>query len=141
MAYQQDSPWQAGKVLSEQAVQTMGLSNCFTAKPIPDDVFARMQGKSWKDGCPLKRSDYRYLKILHRNAEGKSQMGEMICNKGIAKKLLKIFRQLYDADYRIERMVLIDHYDADDERSMMANNTTCFNYRVVKGSSKLSAHA
>ena len=24
---------------------------------------------------------------------------------------------------------------------MTANNTTCFNYRVVKGSSKLSAHA
>jgi len=141
MADQQDEPWQAGTILSEQTIQTMGVSNCFTAEPIPDAVFVRMQGKSWKTDCLLKRSDYRYLKILHRNAEGKSQMGEMICNKGIAKKLLKIFRQLYDADYRIERMVLIDHYDADDERSMMANNTTCFNYRVVKGSSKLSAHA
>lgn len=141
MADQQDEPWQAGTVLSEQAIRSIGLDNCFTAEPIPDAVFALMQGKSWKADCPLKRSDYRYLMILHRNAEGKSQMGEMICNKAIAKKLLKIFRQLYDADYRIERMVLIDHYDADDERSMMANNTTCFNYRVVKGSTKLSAHA
>ena len=38
-------------------------------------------------------------------------------------------------------MVLIDDYGADDERSMMANNSSAFNCRVVKGSRKLSPHA
>lgn len=133
--------WQAGIVLSDKVVQEIGLAHCFVAEKIPDEVFSRMQGKTWKDGSALKRDDYRYLRVLHRNADGMTQTGEMICNKMIADKLVKIFRQLYDAHYRIERMVLIDNYDADDERSMTANNTSCFNYRVVKGSKTLSRHA
>jgi hypothetical protein len=38
-------------------------------------------------------------------------------------------------------MELIDNYDADDNRSMSANNTSSFNYRKIKGSDKLSKHA
>ena len=38
-------------------------------------------------------------------------------------------------------MQLIDDYDADDERSMRANNTSCFNYRPSAGSKKLSKHS
>ncbi len=135
------TPWQAGRVLSDKIVQDIGVDHCFVAERIPDEVFVRMRGKTWKEGCTLNRDDYRYLRMLHRNADGKTQTGEMVCNKTVADKLLKIFRQLYDAHYRIERMVLIDNYDADDERSMTANNTSCFNYRVVRGSNKLSAHA
>lgn len=140
-AKEKEIPWQAGKTLSESVVQQIGIDKCFSSEVIPDGVFARMQGKTWKEGTPLKREDYRYLRVLHHNAAGEIQMGEMICNKSIADKLVKIFRQLYDAQYKIERMVLIDNYDADDERSMTANNTSCFNYRVVKGSTTLSKHA
>ncbi len=38
-------------------------------------------------------------------------------------------------------MVLIDNYNADDDRSMEDNNTSCFNYRVVAGTKNLSKHA
>ena len=38
-------------------------------------------------------------------------------------------------------MRLIDEYDADDERSMQANNTSCFNFRAIAGSTKLSKHS
>lgn len=38
-------------------------------------------------------------------------------------------------------MVLVDEYRADDETSMRANNTSCFCYRTVAGSRKVSAHA
>lgn len=48
----------------------------------------------------------------------------MVVNAAIADKAIDIFRQLYLADYRIERMVLIDNYDADDESSMRANNSS-----------------
>ena len=55
--------------------------------------------------------------------------------------MLDIFRQLYKQGYKIERITLIDDYDADDERSMSLNNTSCFNFRVVSGTTKLSKHA
>ena len=38
-------------------------------------------------------------------------------------------------------MILPDNYDADDERQMQANNTSCFCYRNVSGSRTLSKHA
>ena len=97
--------------------------------------------KSWKENCPLKRYELRYLKVLHRNADGKPQRGEMVVNAAIADKILTIFMQLYEAGYRIERMVLIDNFNADDETSMRANNSSSFNFRFMTGSTtKISKH-
>jgi hypothetical protein len=67
--------------------------------------------------------------------------GELVCNKRIAADLIDIFKELYRQKYPIERMRLIDDYDADDEKSMQANNTSCFCYRKVKGAKKLSSHS
>lgn len=65
----------------------------------------------------------------------------MIVNKKIAKKTVKVFYALYQKRYRIERMRLIDDYGANDEKSMAANNTSAFNYRVISGTTKLSNHS
>lgn len=113
----------------------------FTSQPIPDDIFQRMQGKSFGKGCTTKRSDLRYLRVLHYDKAGKVQTGEIICNKKISADLLDIFQKLYEAKYPIERMRLIDDYDGDDERSMTANNTSCFNFRFMTGShTRVSLH-
>lgn len=133
--------WQAGRVLEQADVERLGMETCFRADTISGIVFARMQGRSFPQGCTVLRSDLRYLCLLHRNAEGAIITGEMVCNKAIANDLISIFRELYMAGYPIERMVLIDNYDADDEQSMTANNTSCFCFRTVAGSQKLSKHA
>jgi len=112
-----------------------------TIEHISDSVFSRMLGRSYPEGCRVPRTDLRYLRVLHYDAEGQVQQGELVCNKRIATDLADIFRQLYEARYPIERMRLIDDYEADDERSMAANNTSCFCYRSVAGSTKLSKHA
>ena len=38
-------------------------------------------------------------------------------------------------------MCLVDEYDADDEASMAANNTSAFNYRKIANSNKMSKHS
>lgn len=113
----------------------------FSVHEISDSVFARMQGKTFPEGCTVKRSDLRYLRVLHYDGNGKVQEGEMVCNKAIAQDLLEIFEELFRQKYPIERMRLMDDYDADDERSMRDNNTSCFCYRVVSGTQVLSKHA
>ena len=113
----------------------------FRVDTLSDAVFSRMLGKSFPEGCTVARSDLRLLSVLHYDADGSTKHGQMVCNKAIADDLLDIFRQLYEARYPIERMTLIDDYDADDERSMTANNTSCFCFRQVAGSKKLSKHA
>ena len=68
-------------------------------------------------------------------------LGELVCNKAVAADFIDIFRTLYDARYPIERMVLIDNYNAQDDPSMEANNSSCFNFRFIAGTTTLSNHS
>lgn len=113
----------------------------FSVSMIPDDVFARMQGKSYPVGCPVRRQDLRYLRLLHVDLNGHVKHGEMVCNKAIANDVLEIFKELYERRYPIASVRLIDDFGANDEESMRANNSSGFCYRAVRGSKKLSAHA
>ena len=133
------SPWHAGTVVSEADVKAFGEDRCFSAEPLSDAVFARMR-YSYSANPYVARADLRYLRLLHRNLNGSVVLGEMVCHKRVAADLVEIFHSLYRASYPIERMVLIDNYQADDESSMRANNTSCFCYRRVAGSKKVSAH-
>lgn len=133
--------WIPESVISDAAVNEFSIDSCFVAIPISDEIFVRMENKSYKKNCTIKRSSLRYLKVLHRNVNGKIQLGEIVCNASIANDLLEIFRKLYESNYKIERIALIDKYNADDETSMTANNTSCFNYRTISGSKVLSKHS
>ncbi len=86
-------------------------------------------------------SDLSYLRMLYYGPDGNTYLGEMIVNQAIEADILDIFQKLYENRYPIERMVLVDEYDADDEASMQANNTSAFNYRTIAGSSRLSNHS
>lgn len=132
--------WIAGSIVNTSEVKTEELDNWFVSEPIPDAVFERMKGKSFSSSCTIQRNTLRYLKIIHRNKDGQIQRGELVCNKAIASDLLDIFKRLYEAGYVIERMVLVDEYNAVDEKSMTANNTSCFNFRFVAGTKTVSKH-
>lgn len=132
--------WKSGETVNRHAVNLYGMDKCFCATLIEGPVFQRIRNNSYKDSTvPL--DDLRYLKILHYNLQKEIKLGELICHKSIASDLLEIFRQLFEAKYPIERMLLIDNFQADDELSMQANNSSCFNFRTVKGSKTLSKHS
>lgn len=112
----------------------------FSVSAIPDSIFALMEGCSFRADCTTPRSELRYLTCLHVNAEGDTLRGEMVVHRAIADTVLSILRQLYEAHYPIERMRLIDHYGADDLRSMEANNSSAFNFRFVSHTRTVSKH-
>ncbi len=135
--------------------------NQFYHEPLSEDIITRITGISYpvtKDNSTdlsipainmvdseemiaVSYDDLRYLKILYYDFNGEVQSGELICNKGIAQDLLEIFYELYLNEYQIEKVKLIDEYSGDDTASMLDNNTSSFNYRVVAGTSNLSKHA
>ena len=135
------SRWMAGQTVGEEAVKDYGLDRCFVVEPVNQELMKRMSGKSYPKNCTVPAGQLRYLKVLHRRNDGTIGIGEMVCHHSIAEKLRKIFRVLYNEKYPIERMVLIDEYDANDERSMTDNNTSCFCFRRVAGTKRLSKHA
>lgn len=112
----------------------------FSVTAIDDATFARMKGKTYKDDCTVPLSELRHVKVLYKNKELQTLKGEIVCNKHIADDVAEIFYELYKANYPIERIRLMDDYNADDETAMRDNNTSSFNFRFISHSKKVSKH-
>ena len=130
----------AGQQLAQKEVDSKGEDAFFSVTAIPDSVFRKMQGRSWRADCTTKRSELRYLRCLHRDAGGDIRVGEMVLNRRIADKVLEILHELYRQRYPIECMRLIAEWEGDDERSMRDNNSSAFNFRFISHTRKVSKH-
>ena len=135
---------QAGQAVSGEVAGDTGevpAGPVFEAVPIPPEIEARMRGVSYPAGAQIKLDDLRYLRVSYMDFDGCPQVGELVCNKAVAGDLTEIFRALYEASYPIRSIRLIDDFGGDDEASMAADNTSCFNYRTKTGMRALSKHA
>lgn len=121
----------------------------FYYEPVSDNLRRYITGISYPsadgtDGITepvITMDELRYIHIWHYDFDGNPAEGELICNESIAQDLVEIFYELYRNEYQLEKVLLIDEYDGDDTASMEDNNTSCFNYRPVAGSTNLSKHA
>jgi len=113
----------------------------FYAVEITNEIKERIKGKSYGRDCDIPYEELRYVRVMHIGFDGKSHEGELIVNQAIAEDIVEIFKELYELQYPIERMVLVDEYDADDNTSMAANNSSAFNYRKIDGTDRLSLHS
>lgn len=147
--------------LDTESPESTHYQDGFFFQPLSDAVTARITGISYPvaesiapalslqatnvipdtDTPAVSYDDLCYMNVLYYDFRGEVQIGELICNKGIAQDLIEIFYELYQNEYQIEKIRLIDEYGGDDTASMEDNNTSCFNYRVVDGTSSLSKHA
>ena len=112
------------------------------SEPIPDDVWADMQDKTWHSGmgCPA-RDDLALLHLPYLDLEGRTRFGEMIVARAVSADVLAAFAQIYAAgSFPISQMRRVDAFDGNDLRSMEANNTSAFNCRLVQGTNVLSEH-
>lgn len=112
--------------------------------PIPDAVWAAMQGKSFNPtvkGC-AQRGDLRLLTLPYRDFAGHEKTGQLIVHASVAADVRGVFVAAYrDKSLAIARMDLIDVFGGDDDASMAANNTSGYNCRKASGSTRLSSHA
>ena len=74
-----------------------------------------------------------YDSLVHR--------GQLVCHKSVVNELKEIFIELYKIKFPIESVRPISLFEWNDEISMSSNNTSCFNYRTVSNSNKLSEHS
>lgn len=125
-------PMQAQAVVYKPGFSYMKLSKT---------VKQKITGVSFpKIGAKITYGELRLVKVKYYDLKGRTRQGELIVNKKIASKTAKIFHELYEIEYRMQRIRLVDEYAADDTKSMKANNTSAFNYRTIAGSTKLSMH-
>ncbi len=129
-----------GQKLPAESLNASNADQFFWQSGISDSIFERINGKSYKDDCNI-RDELRYLQVLHYDFYGNVRVGELICNRSVSSDVLYIFHRLYEEKYPVEKILLIDEYDADDESSCADNNSSCFNYRKKTEGSSLSKHA
>lgn len=96
---------------------------------------------SWRTECPVKISSLRVLTLTYFGFDGKTHQGEIMVNKDVSDSVIRAFHLLFNAHYPIHRMNLVEVYGADDEKSMLADNTSGFNCRGIPGSTEWSQHA
>lgn len=134
---------EAGTIVAEEEIDREHLEQYFASYEISDALFGRIYGddRSFKTYCTVPREDLRYIKVLHYGFDQQIHVGELMVNYLLAEDMTSIFQSLFENRYEIEKMYLIDNYDADDDLSCNENNTSCFNFRLVTGGSTLSNHA
>ena len=129
------------KEVKDKEITEVKQKEIFEILDISDEIFSRIKGKSYKKDCDIPLKDLKYLRLSYYGFDGEVHVGEMIVNTLISEDTLLVFKELYEAKYPIEGMELVDEYDADDNASMEANNSSAFNFRFIDGTSTYSNHA
>lgn len=136
----------AGEIIPEDWLDVEHLEQYFQVFEIGDAVYQEINGQSYVANDHIQIEDLRYLKVLHYNYDQEIQVGELIVNQAIAEDVRNVFYELFQQEYEISSMYLIDKYWVgngvdSDTNSIEHNNTSAFNYRVVPGTDHLSNHA
>lgn len=122
-------PMPAASIVKVITANAATLAACFYYEEIIPEIYSRMEYKSYTEESAISLDDLRYVRILHYGFDGEIYIGELIVNRLIAKDIVDIFKELFDAQYPIERMVLVDEYNAESNKSRADNNTFGFNYQ------------
>jgi len=96
---------------------------------------------SHRPGCPLGPSQLRAMRMRHWGFDGKPRTGVLVVHASVVTQVVSVFRRLYAARFPVRRMLGVEIYKGNDDRSMAADNTSGFNCRRVGASGSWSEHA
>lgn len=114
----------------------------FEIKDIPLDIQDKMiEKKVWTSECIIPLTKLKLLTLSHYNFDNRIEIGQMVALGSMADSVIAIFQELFALKFPIHTIKLIDEFEGDDELSMSANNSSCFNFRKIAGTDKLSLHA
>ncbi len=81
------------------------------------------------------------ISVEYFSFDNQLHLGQLVVNKSLSAEILAIFREIKQLKFPIEKVIPISFYNWDDEISMQNNNSSCFNFRLIKGTNRLSKHA
>jgi len=111
------------------------------SSPITDQIKTKMT-HSWREDNPVPLNNLQYILLNYWGFDRCVHQGELIAHKDVANEIIEIFEELFDKQYPIEKMLLMDTYQADDDLACEDNNSSAFCSRPITGStSKWSLHS
>jgi peptidoglycan L-alanyl-D-glutamate endopeptidase CwlK len=67
--------------------------------------------------------------------------GQLVVHQAVANEVREIFKAISETRFPIKKVVPIVAYGWNDERSMQDNNSSAFNYRLIRGTDIPSNHS
>lgn len=81
------------------------------------------------------------IDVTYYSFDGKLHKGQLVADKELAGEIKEIFESIRESRFPVGKVIPVSEYNWSDSLSMLDNNTSCFNYRVVIGTKVLSLHA
>jgi hypothetical protein len=79
--------------------------------------------------------------MTYRTFDGGAAQGRMVVHRRVAREMIGVFGDLYDAGFPIEHLDATDLYPPAQRPDKLRNVTGAFNCRPIKGTSTWSQHA
>ncbi len=108
---------------------------------IVDSFYSLNQALNGKQIPGYIRKDLRIVNVFYYSFDGKIHEGQVVIHKNLVADIKKIFALMRKEKFPVAKAIPAVKYGWSDKLSMLDNNTSAFNYRDVKGTRLLSAHA
>jgi hypothetical protein len=101
-----------------------------------------------KEAPPEFKKRQKIVDVLYYSFDGKLHKGQLVIDERLAGDIREVFQVILETKFPVGSVIPISHDRFfrngkwnEDDLSMMANNTSAFNYRLVTGGKSLSRHA
>jgi hypothetical protein len=109
-------------------------------RTIPDAQWRAMQRAGVvRPGCPLARADLRRVEVNFHTLGGDVRRGVLVVNRDVARDVVAIFTDIFQARFPLRSMRPIEEFGGDDDASMAANNTSAYNCRSAAQANSAAA--
>jgi hypothetical protein len=81
------------------------------------------------------------IDVCYYSFDGRKHQGQIIVNRELEEDVYDIFNFIEKTLFPVGKVVPIVAYQWNDHNSMADNNSSSFNFRVIKGTKKLSMHS
>jgi len=129
------------------AVQPDQLAPGTLQNPIIDSNMSLSEALR-KEAPPEFKKRQKIVDLLYYSFDGKIHKGQLVIDERLVEDILEVFRVAFERRFPITSVIPIssDRFFKngkwnEDDLSMLANNTSAFNYRLVTGGKSLSKHA
>jgi hypothetical protein len=117
----QSFPEESGYVVDSE----MDFEKAVSGKNIPQSIIENL----------------RIVDVYYYGFDHKLHKGQLIVHKEVVLDVIEIFEFIRESQFPVNKVVPISYYGWSDEKSMMDNNTSAFNYRYISGTRVISNHA
>ena len=110
-------------------------------KDDPDYLYNNYDDYKLNIGKDYMKKYIETIEVPYIDFNENESKGLLQVHKNVKNEVISIFNEIKKIDFPIFKMETIDKYDNNDEKSVVANNSSAYNFRFVSGTNKLSDHS